>query len=77
MSTHTTAPSTVASRDASAVAPAPARWTGAMRLAAGAVLVAGPVLWGAGMFFSPQAEDRKSTRLNSSHVKRYRMPSSA
>lgn len=34
----------------------PARWAGAMRLAAGAVLVAGPVLWGAGMFFSPQAE---------------------
>ncbi len=33
-----------------------ARWSGAMRLAAGVALIAGPLLWSAGMFTSPPQE---------------------
>lgn len=37
-------------------ADAPARWSGAMRLAGGVALIAGPLLWSAGMFTSPPQE---------------------
>ncbi len=55
----------------SGVDEAPTRWAGAMRLAAGAVLVAGPVLWGAGMFFSPQAESMSDAHYIASLARDY------
>jgi hypothetical protein len=48
MTTTTLAPQTT-----TADAAAPARWSGAMRLAAGVALIAGPVCFAAGMFTSP------------------------
>ena len=55
----TTIPATSApaagSSKAAELAPS-TRWAGAMRLAAGVALVAGPLLWSAGMFTSPPQE---------------------
>jgi hypothetical protein len=47
----TTSPATAGS--ATADTAVPARWAGAMRLAAGVALIAGPVFFSAGMFTSP------------------------
>jgi hypothetical protein len=64
--TTLTSPATTSSE-----ADAPARWAGAMKLAAGSVLVAGPVLWGAGMFFSPQAESMSDAHYIASLARDY------
>ena len=52
MTTALTTPTATETADA----PPSARWSGAMRLAAGVALIAGPLFWSAGMFTSPPQE---------------------